>query len=56
MKPLNKQASYIQDVYLREDRRIRHSPSDRERNARRFWKRQASKALRASKARDLVVP
>ena len=46
VKPPNRQAAYIQFVWLREEKRRLHSPSDRERNMRRFWKRQASKVAR----------
>jgi hypothetical protein len=46
MKPVNKNAAYIQDVRLRENKPWYRSPADAERNCRRFWKRQASKMLR----------
>lgn len=46
VKPPNRQAAYIQFAWLREEKRQPHSPSDRERNMRRFWKRQASKVAR----------
>ena len=46
MKPVNKNAAYIQDVRLRENKPWYRSPCDGERNTRRFWKRQASKAQR----------
>lgn len=49
-KPPNKNAAYIQDVWLREQKRRLHSPADAERNCRRFWKRQASKAGRKADA------
>ena len=54
MKPVNKNAAYIQDVKLREQKRWYHSPSDAERNTRRFWKRYASKIARAKIAQEQV--
>jgi hypothetical protein len=53
MKPVSKNAAYICDVRLREYKRWYHSPSDAERNCRRFWKRKASKALRATARRAM---